>query len=183
MNSSCTTETNVESTTRTASTRNLKEYIARAFLKTIAGLGVCTALVGCAHASPYERAMLNSREVLNALHSVHPKAIQSILESVAERKINRVAPEYPVFIVEILEGKVLMFEGLPGMSGKLAAELVDDDNQAYGAVALNFGKASRSGWVNMKLQGQPYRSYCASMYPFVACSLMERTNIPVPNKY
>jgi len=123
--------------------------------------------------TPMERVMLNSQHILNTLHGVNPNNFENLLSKVAGRQINRLAPELPVFIVEIVKGKVLLYEGQADLKGADAQSvLVDDTGSSFGKRAVDLGKSSRSGWLQLALGGQKYQTYCSTQYPFVVCSLL-----------
>lgn len=137
-----------------------------------ATLGLGLIAHSSAMESPEERAVLNSNEVMEALHSVLPEHLEVTLQMIADRKLRRIAPEYPVVIVEIIEGKVLFYEGQNSLSGAKAQSLVDERGARFGQQIINMGKNSRAGWIGLSLAGKDARGYCAARYPFVACSLL-----------
>lgn len=118
-----------------------------------------------------ERAILNAQHIIKALHGVVAESLPTILDKIKSDQIRRLAPEQPIWIIEIINGTVLYYQGSPSLEGKPASELVDSTGFAFGNRAIEFGKLSRSGWINVKLGANNYRAYCKSQYPFVACSV------------
>lgn len=119
-----------------------------------------------------ELAMLNSQLIKSVLHEVDPEGLERALEMVAERRVSRIAPDYPIWILELSRKEILYYEGQEELNGLKASLLVDDKGFKFGDKAIDFGLRSRGGWLNLTLQGEPYRGYCSSQYPFVVCSLI-----------
>jgi len=153
----------------------ISHFLKKSLTSVVLGAAGLSLLSSSAQAeTPRERTMLNSEEVLNVLHGVLAETFESILEKVSQRRIKRLAPELPVFIVEIIEGKVLLYEGQSSLKGADASTaLVDDAGFSFGKHAVGLGKASRSGWFTLDLGGWKYQTYCSSRYPFVVCSLLQ----------
>lgn len=128
-----------------------------------------------AHASPaHEEAMRNSRHVLNTLQSVLPESIGEVIPKIESRELARVTPQYPIWIVEIINGTIVLYDGQPNMKGQPVEVLIDENGLAFGAQSVSFGKASRGGWLNLKLGASPAAAYCSSQYPFVVCTLISK---------
>lgn len=119
------------------------------------------------------RAMENATHLNSLLHGVLPERVSHLVERIAKGKVARIAPEQPVWIIEIINGTILYYQGQDGFVGKQASQLVDDAGQRFGLQALDNAKRSRSKWVSLKLGAQDYQAYCRSQYPFVVCSLAQ----------
>lgn len=142
------------------------------FRKTLLSLGLAAACCGVAHAEgTTERAILNSTKMVEYLHTVEAQHIQMVLDKIESGQFRRLAPELPVYVVEVLSGTIVYYQGEPGFKGQPAGRLVDDQGSRFGDKALSYGKASRSGWIRMNLGGKSIQAFCKSQYPFVACTL------------
>lgn len=128
--------------------------------------------LGGAHAEPApERAALNAIRITEYLHSTLASQVTRAIANIESGQYKRLAPEQPVWIVEILGGTIVYYQGEPTFKNKPAAQLIDDDGQRFGERALTYGKASKSGWIGVSLGGKRYQAYCKAQYPFVTCSL------------
>lgn len=144
----------------------------RIFQKIIVILGLASASVGAAHAEDAnERAIRNSQKVIEYLHSVPAPEIQRPLKAITEGSYRRSSPDQPMWIVEILSGTILYYQGQPEFANHPASRLIDDNGSRFGDRALSYGKASKSGWIRLALGGGSYQAFCKSQYPFVACTL------------
>lgn len=139
------------------------------------GLFVAASLTipGLARAeSPQTRAMLNSTELINFLSGVVPEGLPTILENIQNNTVKRIAPNYPVWIIESEGGNILYYQGQKGFVGQSATRLVDDNGFRFGLRALEMARKSKGTWLNIKLGGAEYKAYCASKAPYVVCSLI-----------
>lgn len=140
--------------------------------KILFGLSLAIAGLGAVHAEDAnERAIRNATRTIEYLHSVPATEIKRPLEAIAANKFARPAPEQPMWIVEILGGTILYYQGQPEFKNQPADRLVDDNGTRFGERAIAYGKGSKSGWIRLKLGENSYQAYCKSQYPFVACSL------------
>ena len=142
------------------------------FRTTILALALAGGLANVAQAEgPLERAVLNSTRLVEYLHTVEAKHVQMTVANIESGKYRRVAPELPVWIVEILSGTIVYYQGEAKFKGQAAAQLVDDKGVRFGEKALNYGRGSRSGWLRLTLDGKGYQAFCKTQYPFVACTV------------
>ncbi len=142
------------------------------FRKAIIALGLSASCLGLAHAEgPTERAILNSTKLIEYLHTVEGQYVNLVLAKVESGEFRRLAPEQPVWVVEVISDTIVYYQGEPEFKGQPAGRLVDDKGTRFGDKALTYGKASRSGWIRMTLSGKSYQAYCKTQYPFVACTL------------
>ena len=155
------------------------EYVKRIVNKFPKYSGVVIAsLIISGHASvaraedAYARAIINSTELLNLVTAVVPVAVPNIIENIQNGAVKRIAPEYPVWILESEQGKILYYQGQKNFVGESASRLIDDNGFRFGQRALDQGQSSRSTWIRLTLSGKEYRAYCASKAPFVVCSLV-----------
>lgn len=118
-----------------------------------------------------ELAMRNSLQTMQYLHSVPAPEIHRPLAAIEENRFERPAANQPMWIVEILSGTILYYQGQPEFRGQPASRLVDDNGGRFGERAVTFGKASKSAWLRLALGGNSYQAYCKSQYPFVVCTL------------
>jgi len=136
---------------------------------------VFSALVvgaGTVHAEDLnQRTMLNAAQLSTLLHGVVAEQLLRIVDGIASGKIKRLAPEQPVWILEIISGTILYYQGQPTFAQQPASKLVDDSGFRFGQKAVDNAKNSRDTWLSLKLGGQTYRAYCVATYPTVVCSL------------
>lgn len=121
---------------------------------------------------PSATAILNANRVTELLHSVAPSLLHTMVAKVASGEAKRLAPSQPIWILNQIDGSILYYEGQPSFTGKAAAQLVDDNGFRFGQKALDNASKSKSGWVGLALNGQPYKAYCKAKYPTVVCSLV-----------
>lgn len=119
------------------------------------------------------RAIVNSTELLNFLSGVVPEGMPHLMENLQNGKIKRVAPNYPVWIINSESGNLLYYQGQKSFTGQPASRLVDDNGFRFGQRALDMALNSRSTWLRIVLGGQTYSAYCGSKAPFVVCSLIQ----------
>lgn len=136
-----------------------------------AALLMGVSLVPAVAADKYAQSILNSTRTLEYLHSVTASEIKRPLDYINEGKFKRPYEHQPMWIVEILGGSILYYQGEPTFRNQPASRLIDDVGGRFGERAIAMGKASRSGWVKLSLGKQGYQAYCKSQYPFVACTL------------
>lgn len=147
--------------------------IAKYYLAAFSASALAFGAVSTAHAEdPNARAIVNSTELLNLVSAVVPVALPNILQNIQNGEVKRIAPEYPVWILETEQGTILYYQGQKSFVGQSASRLIDDNGFRFGQRALDQGKNSRSTWIRMTLTGKEYRAYCASKAPYVVCSLV-----------
>lgn len=118
------------------------------------------------------KAIVNSTELLNFLSGVNPEAMPHILENIENGAVRRIAPSYPVWIIDSSTGTLLYYQGQKGFRGQAASRLVDDKGFRFGQRAVDMAKNSKSTWIKLVLASKDYKAYCASKAPFVVCSLV-----------
>lgn len=118
------------------------------------------------------RAIQNSTRLTAFLDAVPAEYVMTIVDKIASGEIERFAPEQPVWIIDTSTGSLLYYQGQPSFKGQSASLLVDDGGIRFGQKALDNGRNSRSGWVNVALGGGAYTAYCHSKYPTIVCSLI-----------
>lgn len=134
---------------------------------------VALATISPAHAEDArQRAMLNATGLSNMLQGVLADKLLVVVDKIAKGEIRRIAPEQPVWIMEVIDGTILYYQGQPSFVHQPAGKLVDDDGFRFGQKAIDNAKNSRSGWLRLNLGGKPYQAYCAARYPTVVCSLV-----------
>lgn len=116
--------------------------------------------------------MLNSTRIATMLDGVVLDKLHTIIENLESGKLARVAPEYPIWIMETIDNTILYYQGQPGFRGKNASQLVDDAGLRFGVKAINAANQSRSIWMELKLGERKYKAYCRSQIPIVVCTLM-----------
>lgn len=119
-------------------------------------------------------AIHNATYLTEMLHGVIPAQIQVMLERISNGTLRRPASDQPVWVLEIINGTILYYQGQPSFATQPAAQLVDDAGFRFGTRAIDNGKASKSAWITLQLGGGNYRAYCATRYPFVVCSLLPK---------
>ncbi|WP_157643865.1 hypothetical protein [Burkholderia ubonensis] len=148
----------------------IASYSLGLFISASIVLGAATA----AHAEDANAtAIVNSTELLNFLSGVVPEAMTHILDNIQNGQVRRVAPNYPVWIIDSDNGTLLYYQGQKEFRGQSAGRLVDDTGFRFGQRALDMAKNSRSTWIKLQLAGKEYKAYCASKAPFVVCSLVQ----------
>lgn len=147
----------------------IAKYSCAVFAAAVLALG----LASTAHAEDDNtRAMLNSTSLLNYLGGVIPQGMPYLMENIQKGAVHRVAPSYPVWIMETEGGTILYYQGQPKYTGQSGSRLIDDNGFRFGQRALDQAATSRSTWLRITLSGKEFRAYCASKAPFVACSLI-----------
>lgn len=147
-----------------ASTSRLKIMLAVA--------SMCALLSAPAHAGDQEDAIMNATQIATMLDGVHPNFLHNVLRMIETGELKRIAPKHPVWILEIVDGTILYYQGQPEFKGKPANLLVDDTGNRFGMRAVNWGKDSLSRWVTLQLANQTFKAYCRTQQPFVVCSLI-----------
>lgn len=139
-------------------------------------------LVGPAQAEDAEtRTMLNAIELMNAMNGLVPQGMPIMLRNLKEGRISRIAPEQPVWLLDAHNGVILYYQGQPSFSMQEASQLVDDAGQRFGQKAVDNARVSKPTWLTIKMAGQAYHAYCATRYPYVACSLNPKgVALPTP---
>lgn len=126
-----------------------------------------------AHAQDAQtRAMMNSMAIINLLEGVVPEGLPNLLEQIRSGQVQRVAPKYPVWILETERHSILYYQGQPAFTGQNATRLVDDNGFRFGQRALEQALRTRNTWLTLVLSGATYKAYCAARPPYVACSLI-----------
>lgn len=149
--------------------------ILRLFTQASAALFTCgiLAVPPVSHAQDKNaRAIQNTTRLTAFLDGVPPENVMTIVEKIASGEIERFAPEQPIWIIDTSSGTLLFYQGQPTFKGKSATLLVDDAGARFGQKALDNGRNSRSGWVNVVLGGGSYSAFCHSKYPTIVCSLI-----------
>lgn len=118
-----------------------------------------------------ERAMHNTERLSTLLHGVVPDQMPVMVNEIANGKVQRFAPEQPVWIIDASAGTILYYQGNPGFAGQPASKLVDDSGVRFGQKAVDNAKNSKSSWLLLNLGGQKYPAYCSEWAPTVVCSL------------
>lgn len=153
--------------------KSIVHKILRTSLTVFAISGFAFATILPAHAEDArQRAMLNATGLSNMLQGVVAEKLLVVVDKIANGEIRRIAPEQPVWIMEVIDGTILYYQGQPSFVHQPAGKLVDDDGFRFGQKAIDNAKNSRSGWVRLNLGGKPYQAYCAARYPTVVCSLV-----------
>ncbi len=148
---------------------NLQQKLILTLFVTVASSAACVS-----HASTTrEQAMSSSNQVLGLLDGVLPPALPGLIEKIKARKVPITQAKLPIWILMLPEHKVLYYEGHEALNGAQASALVDSNGLAFGEKALDFGRNSRGGWLNLTFGKKKYSAYCASLYPFVACTLAD----------
>ena len=133
-----------------------------------------TLAPGAAHAQDAKaRAIMNSTHLLSFVDGVIPEGIPAVMKAIESGQVQRLAPEYPVWIIDADKGTLLYYQGQPAFVGQAASRLVDDNGFRFGQRAFDNARNSRSSWVSLSLGGQSYSAYCATKAPFVVCSLVQ----------
>ncbi len=135
--------------------------------------GLAFSLSTAAHAEDANvKAITNSTQLLNLVSGVVPSGLPRVLESIHTGVVKRIAPSYPVWVLESEQHSILYYQGQPTFAGQNATRLVDDKGLRFGLQALENAGKSRSTWLRLTLSGVEYRAYCASKAPFVVCTLI-----------
>lgn len=122
-------------------------------------------------ATARERAMHNTERISTLLHGVVPDQMPAMVNSIATGKVQRFAPEQPVWIIDASVGTILYYQGNPDFAGQPASKLVDDSGVRFGQKAVDSAKNSKASWLLLNLGGQKYPAYCSEWAPTVVCSL------------
>lgn len=120
-----------------------------------------------------EQAMSSSNQVLGLLDGVLPPALPGLIEKIKARKVPVTQAKLPIWIMMLPEHKVLYYEGHEAFNGADVSVLVDSKGLPFGEKALEFGRNSKGGWLTLDFGAKKYSAYCASLYPFVACTLAD----------
>lgn len=118
------------------------------------------------------RAMLNSQQLVGLLEGVLPPGLPNVLQHIRTNRVQRIAPQYPVWLLEAEGSTILYYQGQPTFTGQNATRLVDDNGFRFGQRALEQALKGRSTWLMLTLGGVRYSAYCATRLPYVACSLL-----------
>lgn len=116
-------------------------------------------------------AMINATHLTNLLHGVASSRAMAMVEQIAKNKVQRPAPNQPVWILDTSSGVILYYQGQPSFTNQPAAQLVDDQGIRFGQQALDNARNAKSGWLTITLGGTAYRAYCLTREPTVVCSL------------
>lgn len=116
-------------------------------------------------------AMINATHLTNLLHGVPSSRAMVMVEQIAQNKVQRPAPNQPVWILDTPSGVILYYQGQPSFTNQPAAQLVDDQGIRFGQQALDNARNAKSGWLTITLGGTAYRAYCQARHPTVVCSL------------
>ncbi len=137
--------------------------------------GLLCSVSTAAHAEDANtQAITNSTQLLNLVSGVVPSGLPRVLDGIHTGVVKRIAPSYPVWILESEQNSILYYQGQKAFAGQNATRLVDDNGLRFGLQALENAAKSRSTWLRMTLSGVEYRAYCASKAPFVVCSLISK---------
>jgi hypothetical protein len=116
--------------------------------------------------------MRNSQQLISTLTGVVPQALPDLITAIRDRKIPRVAPRAPAWILLVPEHKVLFYEGRDTLKDTDASGLVDDAGFAFGTAGVDLGVKSRGGWLSLTFGQKHSIAYCASRYPFAVCTMI-----------
>lgn len=156
------------------SVKSIVSKIASYSLGLFISASVVLGMAAPAHAEDANAAaIVNSTQLLNFISGVEPAAMTYILQNIENGEVRRVAPSYPVWIIDSSTGTLMYYQGQKSFRGQSATRLVDDKGFRFGQRALDMAKNSRSTWLRIELAGKEYKAYCASKAPFVVCSLIQ----------
>lgn len=117
-------------------------------------------------------AQLNSLHILHYLDSLDLANVANGIPAIENKTLVRPAPTYPVWIAEMVNDKILFYEGKPEFRGESVAKLIDDAGSRFGLAALNKAKSYKPGWQFIKLGGNTYQMYCGHRSPFLVCTVI-----------
>ncbi|MBK3780142.1 hypothetical protein G3A43_07715 [Paraburkholderia aspalathi] len=117
------------------------------------------------------RAIRNTELLSTMMHGVLPEQMPVMVDNIATGKVQRFAPEQPVWIIDASTGTILYYQGNTGFAGQPASKLVDDNGVRFGQKAIDSAKNSKATWLTLHLGGQSYPAYCSEWAPTVVCSL------------